>query len=983
MKSIFKAFKTKPVFLSFMILSVIQLFISATIVVIVFFSDVYVQNSSSDMEGITAFLLGTGIALLGSIVLVALCLSRLRTFYIILLNVIFFILCIVLFFIGASSFLMASPFLSIVLLFAFWQYFLVYGLGYLFYFRFRNVFLTICSNSFWFFSVIVVSISERLVKTSDLTEQTVTNNFALLWQGPELIFVILYLVLISLLLIVDNRFKLAKWQHDLRSKVRIRKRNYLVFGGVVLVALIVVSIVAPLFWRVYWVEETRRRQVEQEQEEQRQRPDSNDQKDKKPDSGDGDYNPDDTEDQEDQEDQEEKDDSEGQGDQGDQNDQNQDQNDEQNPGGRLPQQSPNMSMGNNPFAVIRYGESYEGHLNTESGKTSEDLAPRFISVGEGSEGEDDGETESTKADYPYQYFRSEVYDEYSSYDGFTRNYSDNYGDIDGDNVRGFYYYEDVDPDRSQEVIHRDGDELYQMVMMLGPQSQLVFGRTQVYELGFLSERPAPYFFAYRNGVLVTSDKNKLMAGDTFYILSNIDERDPKALQDLLAPQSFDLNYGEKPSYTDLYSYDIARLVDQIVGTERNYYKQMELIEKYLHDNYELEDEGINYTTKSYKQEQAEQDVQFTSTNNEPSEETNQSTKNYAEADFEHEKLTLEDVKEFLFSSKKGSVPMFSAAFSALVYNLDNDYLVRTVAGFKTNTYVEDFDGFLLATSDLHYWNEVFFKGVGWITFDPVGDLKPDSEEKKQDSLDEDQKKDIDEHLNEKEKDIKGREDLRDDFRDKPPYMYDGDEDYNEGINDYDDFDDDPLDGESPDPSPPDQPKQDDKMQQSLENFLNALMEFIKHTWYLCCCCLTLLVVLVPPLSKYFIWKFSLSKGKTKNEQESIEIFYDALQRVLGYFGLRQEATETHLRYVKRLEEALRVEILSSKLSEDLREERLSQVKELHIKFKRLAWIYYRVQYSKSLPVNAKEEVYDLVVTIARMVIKLKGWKILPALYLKI
>jgi hypothetical protein len=82
----------------------------------------------------------------------------------------------------------------------------------------------------------------------------------------------------------------------------------------------------------------------------------------------------------------------------------------------------------------------------------------------------------------------------------------------------------------------------------------------------------------------------------------------------------------------------------------------------------------------------------------------------------------EPVDFFLFDRKKGHCEYFASAFAVLARAVDIP--TRQVNGFLGGEWNE-YQGYVaVRAGDAHSWDEVYFPGAGWVTFDPTppGDI---------------------------------------------------------------------------------------------------------------------------------------------------------------------------------------------------------------------------------------------------------------------
>jgi hypothetical protein len=71
--------------------------------------------------------------------------------------------------------------------------------------------------------------------------------------------------------------------------------------------------------------------------------------------------------------------------------------------------------------------------------------------------------------------------------------------------------------------------------------------------------------------------------------------------------------------------------------------------------------------------------------------------------------------DFLTNSRRGFCQQFATAMAVMVRELG--YPARVAVGFRPGT--EDGDAFVVSSRDAHAWVEVFFPGVGWLSFEPT------------------------------------------------------------------------------------------------------------------------------------------------------------------------------------------------------------------------------------------------------------------------
>ena len=247
MKSIIKSIKTKEVLIGLVINFTIQIYSAITLVLLIISSKVFLINGGSTFQSLLIVIISSVTAIISGLILFVICLTRIRSIYIFLANLILGIVLIIILLIFPGLFIGT---LGSIIFLSFWQYFLVYGAGYFSYFRIKSVFLSFIAYSFWYLAMIAVSIAPRLIQIDNLSSQSIGNNFGVLWQGPEILLTLIFLGLLAILFLVESRARLANWQKDLQSKLRLPLRNYIVVALVVVITILLVSIIAPFLWRL-------------------------------------------------------------------------------------------------------------------------------------------------------------------------------------------------------------------------------------------------------------------------------------------------------------------------------------------------------------------------------------------------------------------------------------------------------------------------------------------------------------------------------------------------------------------------------------------------------------------------------------------------------------------------------------------------------------------------------------------------------------
>jgi hypothetical protein len=639
-----------------------------------------------------------------------------------------------------------------------------------------------------------------------------------------------------------------------------------------------------------------------------------------------------------------------------------------------------------PFAAVRYGESIgDDYLDTDSEQQSDDLAPNFVSAYQTQTPQQPESAPSDTMETDPQYFRSEIYDAFVDGEFTIRRLYDNFDAVSGPEVRGFYSY----PNYPR---YDNTRELYQTTVILSGQSQLVFSNPETFEVGFLADRPAPYFFGYYSGVISTSDPNKLRQGDTFYSISNVSQlsRDDAVDKQLLINKSYpdfsDTSDISRPLYGFEYNFRVNRLEDRIgITAADSYYEVVTKVEDFLRNNYEYDpsQDNIGDLVEPIEQPQEDEEPNFTSDlDADLLQDGGTDDTVTIEPPPEYDNLTIDEVYEFLLSNpgeeeNKGGSTMFAAAFTVLLETVDPQSMPRIVSGFRTSQYDEAADAFIISTQDIHYWNEVFFPDFGWVTIDVLDGVKA---ENPQQQLSEEEQQEIDEFLEEGEERIEEREDLRDELREDNSF---GPDDYN-GDEDFDDFDGDPLDPDNnidPDDFDPPQPPPDPPNLEGLGRALNAMLQFLLRFGILFCCAGLILAIISPPLYKYLRWWWGLNSAKQGGDAEQVTNYYSSFQRFAKYFGLEQKATETNIQYANRYRKELE-KIVRRRSEGQERENAINDLQEIGKKISRLAYLNNRVVYSQSIPGNAGKEAAEIVSELADLTIRLKRTDILAATYLR-
>ena len=77
----------------------------------------------------------------------------------------------------------------------------------------------------------------------------------------------------------------------------------------------------------------------------------------------------------------------------------------------------------------------------------------------------------------------------------------------------------------------------------------------------------------------------------------------------------------------------------------------------------------------------------------------------------------EPIHHFLLERRRGHCEYFSSAMAILLRTVDVP--TRNVNGFLGGEWNEYNDYIAVRAGDAHSWVEVYFQGVGWVTFDPT------------------------------------------------------------------------------------------------------------------------------------------------------------------------------------------------------------------------------------------------------------------------
>jgi hypothetical protein len=850
LKSIWQALKSKGVLSSAAVLLLLQIYSALTFVYVVFMTNASVSGSSSNVEGLAMYAAGSIGAVIMGVVFFLLCLSRVRTIFLLVANVVFFFICIGVFMLIPG---VLPPQLVVTFFIFFWQYFLIYGFAYLIYFRLRSVYWTILSYSFWYFPMLLVAVSNRLNPQEFLDADLIISNLTLLWSGPEIFMAVGFLLLCGLLLLSHNFISLGRFLRDQRAKQKIGLPNYAVFGVLLLLALVVSGILGSLLWRARWEEEITDRRNEIEQEQQAKRPDEQEQRDTQ-----------------------------------------QSQEGPISPGGKLPQGTGGAGS-NKLFAAVSYeggqgdaltGQQPAGTGNTTTpGKTSDPTTPS-----------------KTAAPQKTQYFTAEVYDRYIPRDGFTRNYYASSGVAQGPQYRGFYY--------DEAKLRQHAREQYQLVSLLSGESRFIFGQTSIREVGFLTKRKSPYLFGYRNGVISTNSFNPLRAGDSYYAISHIyDESDLSEYRsDTYAPSIV----PEAPDYSFPNDIQLRSLANRIAPKGRfdNSFERLQALKKYLQENYEYDAEvdGLDTQNLLPAREEEETGPVFVSMGNVEAESpVDGPAADQPEQPEQTKPLTFAQVRAFILSGKgsqenKGSSSMFAASLVVLTEQLSNMPTVRIAGGFRTAQYDEQLASYLIYPSHLHYWNQVYTPEAGWIDLDVLDSIKQDEQTP---PLDDSQRREIQDRQESDRETLEDREQKREDLRRSL------EEDYfefprNEDNWEYNDEEFEHRDGGWEDePRQPSQRPQQQFQSPITPEQMAQLMQILMLV--VLCCCLSLLPIgaLLPPLIKHYRWQKGLRKAEALAGEGdyagSVRANYAAVEGLLKYYNIKRSPAMTYLAFANAFE----------------------------------------------------------------------------------
>ncbi len=162
---------------------------------------------------------------------------------------------------------------------------------------------------------------------------------------------------------------------------------------------------------------------------------------------------------------------------------------------------------------------------------------------------------------------------------------------------------------------------------------------------------------------------------TTYLRPSPQDDQTSKIKNLVNPRAIYATQNYVTIYSDTQRYpEIKALAAQITSGKETDYDKALAIEKYFQDNYQ-------YTLTPHIADQQN------------------------------------PIDDFILDTKKGYCAYFATAMSMMLETL---YVPnRVVAGYYSTHYSKSLDAYVMLSTDLHAWVEVFLPKYGWVTFDPT------------------------------------------------------------------------------------------------------------------------------------------------------------------------------------------------------------------------------------------------------------------------